>query len=154
MSKQKFPPWLICQKGGTLYSGARYVALWASCLCIHLGEGRGGALMHVYACIYMGTHSQPFLQNRLMDINETWQGRSAHGPLQVLLFFCQIRAGADPGRGKNRSEGVPFFNNFFSDRKATATNRMHSNDLDACAMKYCYFWFYSEVWTYSHFGLF
>ena len=31
MSKQKFPSWLICQKGGTLYSGARYVALWASC---------------------------------------------------------------------------------------------------------------------------
>ena len=31
MSKQKFPPWLICQKGGTLYSGARHVALWASC---------------------------------------------------------------------------------------------------------------------------
>ena len=31
MSKQKFLSWLICQKGGTLYSGARYVALWASC---------------------------------------------------------------------------------------------------------------------------
>ena len=31
MSKQKFPSWLICQKGGTLYSGAQYVALWASC---------------------------------------------------------------------------------------------------------------------------
>ena len=29
--KQKWPPWLIPQKGGTLYSGARYVALWASC---------------------------------------------------------------------------------------------------------------------------
>ena len=29
---QKWPPWLIPQKGGTLYSGARYVALWASCL--------------------------------------------------------------------------------------------------------------------------
>ena len=26
------PPWRIPQKGGTLYSGARYVALWASCL--------------------------------------------------------------------------------------------------------------------------
>ena len=24
-------PWLICQKGGTLYSGARYVALLDSC---------------------------------------------------------------------------------------------------------------------------
>ena len=32
MSKLKFPPWLICQKGGTLYSGARYVALWACIL--------------------------------------------------------------------------------------------------------------------------
>ena len=31
-SKQKLPPWPICQKGGTLYSGWRYVALWASCL--------------------------------------------------------------------------------------------------------------------------
>ena len=31
---QKWPPWLIPQKGGTLYSGARYVALWASCFYI------------------------------------------------------------------------------------------------------------------------
>ena len=44
-----------------------------------------------------------------MDFDETWEGWSTHGPLQVLLFFGQIRAGADPGRGKNRSRGVPFF---------------------------------------------
>ena len=31
-SVNKCPPWPILQKGGTLYSGARYVALWASCL--------------------------------------------------------------------------------------------------------------------------
>ena len=31
ISKQKCPPWPIPQKGGTLYLGARYVALWASC---------------------------------------------------------------------------------------------------------------------------
>ena len=37
ISKQKCPPWQIPQKGGTLYSGTRYVALWASCLCIYLG---------------------------------------------------------------------------------------------------------------------
>ena len=34
ISKQKCPPWPIPQKGGTLYSGARYVALWAFCLII------------------------------------------------------------------------------------------------------------------------
>ena len=32
ISKQKCPHWPISQRGGTLYSGARYVALWASCL--------------------------------------------------------------------------------------------------------------------------
>ena len=32
ISKQKWPPWPIPHKGGTLYSGARYVALWTSCL--------------------------------------------------------------------------------------------------------------------------
>ena len=30
--EQKRPPWPICHKGGTLYSGARYGALWASCV--------------------------------------------------------------------------------------------------------------------------
>ena len=30
--KKRWPAWPIRQKGGTLYSGARYVALWASCL--------------------------------------------------------------------------------------------------------------------------
>ena len=31
MGKTRWPPWPIHQKGGILYSGARYVALWASC---------------------------------------------------------------------------------------------------------------------------
>ena len=30
--KTRWPPWQIRRKGGTLYLGARYVALWASCL--------------------------------------------------------------------------------------------------------------------------
>ena len=44
IGKTRWPPWPIPQKGGTLYSGARYVALWASCFCIYLGEGRGGGV--------------------------------------------------------------------------------------------------------------
>ena len=54
-------------------------------------------------------HFRLLLQNRLMDFDETWYGWSTQGPLQVLLFFGQIRPGADPGWGKNRSRGVPFF---------------------------------------------
>ena len=65
-----------------------------------------------------------------------------------LLFFGQICPGADPGRRQNRSQGGggPLLQQTSSsDRKATATNRMHSNDLDPCGMKCCYFWFNSEV---------
>ena len=32
-----------------------------------------------------------------------------------------------------------------SDWKATATNQMYSNDLEACGTKCCYFLFHSEV---------
>ena len=45
-----------------------------------------------------------------MYVYLTWWGWSAHGPLQVLLFFGQIRPGADPGQGENRSRGGPSFN--------------------------------------------
>ena len=55
------------------------------------------------------SHFQLLLQNHLMDFDETWYAWSTHGPLQVLLFFGQIGPLADPGRGKNRSQGVPFF---------------------------------------------
>ena len=52
-------------------------------------------------------HFQLLLQNRLMDFDETWHAWSTLGPVQVLLFFGQIRPGADPGWGRNMS-GVPF----------------------------------------------
>ena len=63
-------------------------------------------------------HFRLLLQNRLMDFDETWYGWSTQGPLQVLLFFGQIRPGADPGRGKNKSQGVPSF------RKLLQTGRL------------------------------
>ena len=48
--------------------------------------------------------------------------------------------------GQNGSRGGPLLQETSSlDRKATATNRMHSSDLEACGKKCCYFWFHSEV---------
>ena len=89
-------------------------------------------------------HFRLLLQNRL--VLETWYGWSTQGPLQVLLFFGQICPGADPGRGKNRSRGGPLLQETSSsDREATATNQMHSSDLETCGKKCCYFWFHSEV---------
>ena len=40
-------------------------------LFIYLAE-KGGVGLRLNACICMGTHSQPLLQNRLMDVYETW----------------------------------------------------------------------------------
>ena len=41
-------------------------------LCIFLGEGKGGG--GVNACMCIGTHIQPLMLNRLMDVYETWWG--------------------------------------------------------------------------------
>ena len=60
----------------------------------------------------------------------------------VLTIFAQ---GADPGRGKigHQGGGPLLQKTSSSDRKATATNGIHSNDLEACVMKCCCFWFLS-----------
>ena len=39
-------------------------------LCIYLGEKWGGGYTNAGIC--MGTHSQPLLQNRSVDVYETW----------------------------------------------------------------------------------
>ena len=52
---------------------------------------------------------QLFLQNHLLDFEETWYGWSTQSPLQVLLFFGQIRPGRIQG-GAKLGLGVPFFN--------------------------------------------
>ena len=72
--------------------------------------------------------------------------------LMVLYKCCCFSATSVQGRiqggakiGHRGGGGSLLQRLFFSDRKATETNRMHSNDLEACSMKYCYFWFHSEV---------
>ena len=68
----------------------------------------------------------------------------------MLLFFGQIRPGADPGRAQNRSRGSPTS----SDQKATATNRMQSCGLEAFGKKCCHFWCHSEVKFLTRFDVF
>ena len=62
-------------------------------------------------------------------------------PYMCCCFSAQgrIQSGAKIGYGG------PLDKETSSDRKATATNRMHSNDLGACGKKCYYFWFHSEV---------
>ena len=102
---------------------------------IYLGEGMGGGCTN--ACLCVGTHSQPLLQNCLMDFDETWMNYS-----MSLTCFKAFWPGWIQGGGQNSwSIGVPFFKKCTSssDRKATAINPMHSNDLEACGKKCCYF---------------
>ena len=62
--------------------------------------------------------------------DEVFMARHMHK--DVLAISAQGRIqGLDKGGG--------------GDRKATATNQIHSNDLEACVMKCCCFWFHSVV---------
>ena len=64
---QKRPPWSFCQKGGTLYSGARYVALWASCLCTW-AEGSSALL---WSHVRRLSSVRPSLTFHIFDFSET-----------------------------------------------------------------------------------
>ena len=47
----------------------RIVMIFFKYTCIFLSDGRAG---YTNACLCMGTHRQPLLQNRIMDLHETW----------------------------------------------------------------------------------
>ena len=62
------------------------------------------------------------------------------GCFSVRSAQGRIQGGAKIGHG-----GPLIQETSSSDPKATATNQMDSNDLEACGKKCCYFWFHSEV---------
>ena len=66
-------------------------------------------------------------------------------PYKCCCFSARSAQGWIQGGAKIGHGGPLFQETSSSDRKATATNRMHSNDLEACGKKCCYFWFLSEV---------
>ena len=81
------------------------------------------------ACICVGTHSQPFTTDLLDGF--WWD-------LVKMKYLwsrtCLEAVKPDPPRvGQILITGVPFFKELLSpDQKAIATNRMHSNNLEAC----------------------
>ena len=99
-------------------------------------------------------HFQLLLQNRLMDFDETWYGWSTQSPLQVLLFFGQIAQGRIEGGAKIGHRGPLHQKTSSLDWKATATNQMHSSDLEAFGKKCSYFWIHSEVKFWRVFDVF
>ena len=78
--------------------------------------------------------------------------------LMVPYKCCCFSARSAQGRiqgGTKIGHGGPLLQEISSsDWKATATNRMHSSDLEACGKKCCYFWFHSEVKFLTRFDLF
>ena len=66
-------------------------------------------------------------------------------PYKCCCFSDRSPKGRIQGGAKIGHGGPLLQESSSSDRKATATNRMDSNDLEACGKKCCSFWFHSEV---------
>ena len=102
--------------------------------------------MHVYVWEHIHVVSLPYRTNQWIftklgrdEVLMIPYNRDLYiGPcLQVVVFFDQIRPGVDQGWAKI-GHGGPFLQRTSSsDRKATATNGMHSDILLACGMKCC-----------------
>ena len=59
-------------------------------------------IMRCFRILALRVVAQHLLQNRLMDVYETWWGLSANGPAHTWRYFGHIGPGADPGLDKNR----------------------------------------------------
>ena len=66
-------------------------------------------------------------------------------PYKCCCFSVRSAHGRIKGWAKIGHGGLLLQETSSSDRKATVTNQMDSNDLEACGKKCCYFWFHSEV---------
>ena len=66
-------------------------------------------------------------------------------PYKCCCFSARSAQGWIQGGAKIGHGGPLLQETSSSDWKATATNQMDSNDLEACGKKCCYFWFHSEV---------
>ena len=68
--------------------------------------------------------------------------------LMVPYKFCCFSARSAQGRNQGDAKighWGPLQETSSSDRKATATNQMHKNNIEACGKKCCYFLFHFEV---------
>ena len=102
----------------------------------------GGALMHVYVWEHIIS-----LYYRTAQWMFTKLGRDE--VLMVPYKCCCFSARSVQGRiqgGAKIGHGGPLLQRTSASVwKATATNRMYSNDLEAFGKKCCYFWFHSQV---------
>ena len=75
-------------------------------------------------------------------------------PYKCCCFSARSAQGRIQGGAKIGHGGPLLQETSSSDWKATATNQMDSNDLEACGKKCCYCWFHSEVKILTRFGVF
>ena len=118
----------------------------ATCLILewHLGHGSVRIWdVHSRETIWCDTHAATCL------IFIEWH--FGHGSVCIWdvqfreTIWCHTHAATCPRRGKIGHVGPPLQKTSSSDWKATATNWIHSNDLEACVMKCCCFSFHSVV---------
>ena len=107
-------------------------------LCIYIGEKGGGVALYIYIWEHIVSLYYRTAEWMLTKLgrDEVLMARQAHA-LRCIGHICP---GVDPGRGKIGHMGGPLLQKTSSsDCKATATNRIHSNDLEACVMKcFCF----------------
>ena len=89
-----------------------------------------------------------------MDFDELGGDEVLMVPYKCCCFSARSAQGRIQGGAKIGHGGSLLQETSSSDQKATATNQMDSNDLEACGKKCCYFWFLSEVKCLTRFDVF
>ena len=117
-------------------------------LFIHLGEKRGGgALVYVYVLSALTIESLDGYLPNSVGIKNSWP------PHICIDFWAKSAKGRIQGRAIIRQWGAFSKGLLLQSWKATAINRMYSNDLKAFGKKCWYIWFHSDVYFWTRFGV-
>ena len=107
-------------------------------------KGQGGAL-YVWEHIVIPNYRTAWRMFMKLGRDEELMAPHMHQGVSARSTQGQIQ-----GRAKIGHRGLLLPETSSSDRKATATNGMYNNDLEACGMKCHYFLFHSEVKFFMH----
>ena len=121
-------------------------------LFIYSGEkGGGGAIVHVYVWEHKVSLSYRIVQ---WIVSKFGRDKVLMTARICIDFWAKSAQGWIQGMAKIGHGGPLLQRTSSSDWKATATNRMYSNYLEAFWKKCCYFWFHSEVKFLMRFDFF
>ena len=110
-------------------------------------------LLNFCLCIYIRTHSKPFLQNRVI-FTKLGRDEMLMVPYKCCCFSAKSVNKPIQGWAKIGPGGSSSLTDFFVRPEGYSNDPRNTSGQETCGIKCCYFWFNSEIKFLTRFDVF